>query len=201
MKTSLTNTMSTLFQIWIIFTSLVSYALPEKKVCQGVTNRFSLLGSKEDHYLNMVKTYSNCTVVLENLEVTYMEDDHDLSFLRSIQEVGGYVLIALNTANRIPLDNLRIIRGHTLYDSGFALVVVLNYNKSMRAGTTELPLTSLTEILKGGVKFSDNQLCNVETIQWLDIVNSNSKPNMQLPEHSNNRLCKELLLEHKHCVT
>ncbi|XP_024291711.1 epidermal growth factor receptor isoform X1 [Oncorhynchus tshawytscha] len=190
MKTSLTNTMATLFQIWIIFTSLVSYALPEKKVCQGVTNRFSLLGSKEDHYLNMVKTYSNCTVVLENLEVTYMEDDHDLSFLRSIQEVGGYVLIALNTANRIPLDNLRIIRGHTLYDSGFALAVVLNYNKSMRAGTTELPLTSLTEILKGGVKFSDNQLCNVETIQWLDIVNSNSKPNMQLPEPSNNRLCK-----------
>uniref|UniRef100_A0A8C8J8W8 receptor protein-tyrosine kinase n=1 Tax=Oncorhynchus tshawytscha TaxID=74940 RepID=A0A8C8J8W8_ONCTS len=192
MKTSLTNTMATLFQIWIIFTSLVSYALPEKKVCQGVTNRFSLLGSKEDHYLNMVKTYSNCTVVLENLEVTYMEDDHDLSFLRSIQEVGGYVLIALNTANRIPLDNLRIIRGHTLYDSGFALAVVLNYNKSMRAGTTELPLTSLTEILKGGVKFSDNQLCNVETIQWLDIVNSNSKPNMQLPEPSNNRLLTKL---------
>uniref|UniRef100_A0A674ANB5 Receptor protein-tyrosine kinase n=1 Tax=Salmo trutta TaxID=8032 RepID=A0A674ANB5_SALTR len=161
-------------------------------VCQGVTNRFSLLGSKEDHYLNMVKTYSNCTVVLENLEVTYMEDYHDLSFLRSIQEVGGYVLIALNTANRIPLDSLRIIRGHTLYDSGFALAVVLNYNKSMRAGTTELPLTSLTEILKGGVKFSDNQLCNVETIQWLDIVNSNSKPNMQLPEPSNNRLLTKL---------
>uniref|UniRef100_A0A4W5N1M4 Receptor protein-tyrosine kinase n=1 Tax=Hucho hucho TaxID=62062 RepID=A0A4W5N1M4_9TELE len=182
--------MATQFQIWIIFTSLVSNALPEKKVCQGVTNRFSLLGSKEDHYLNMVKTYSNCTVVLENLEVTYMEDYHDLSFLRSIQEVGGYVLIALNTANRIPLDNLRIIRGHTLYDSGFALAVVLNYNKSMRAGTTELSLTSLTEILKGGVKFSDNQLCNVETIQWLDIVNSNSKPNMQLPEPSSNRLCK-----------
>uniref|UniRef100_A0A8C7IIU9 receptor protein-tyrosine kinase n=1 Tax=Oncorhynchus kisutch TaxID=8019 RepID=A0A8C7IIU9_ONCKI len=110
----------------------------------SVKNPVALLGSKEDHYLNMVKTYSNCTVVLENLEVTYMEDDHDLSFLRSIQEVGGYVLIALNTANRIPLDNLRIIRGHTLYDSGFALAVVLNYNKSMRAGTTELPLTSLT---------------------------------------------------------
>ncbi|CAB1326441.1 unnamed protein product [Coregonus sp. 'balchen'] len=165
-------------------------------VCQGVTNRFNLLGSKEDHYLNMVKTYSNCTVVLENLEVTYMEDYHDLSFLRSIQEVGGYVLIALNTANRIPLDNLRIIRGHTLYDSGFALAVMLNYNKSMGEGTTELPLTSLTEILKGGVKFSDNQLCNVETIQWLDIVNSNSKPNMQLPEPSSNRLysCPRLLL-------
>lgn len=50
-------------------------------VCQGITNRLNLLGSKEDHYLNMVKTYSNCTVVLENLEVTYMEEHRDLSFL------------------------------------------------------------------------------------------------------------------------
>uniref|UniRef100_A0A4W5QUK4 receptor protein-tyrosine kinase n=1 Tax=Hucho hucho TaxID=62062 RepID=A0A4W5QUK4_9TELE len=148
------------------------------------------------HYLNMVKTYSNCTIVLENLEVTHMEDHHDLSFLRSIQEVGGYVLIALNTANRIPLDNLRIIRGHTLYNDGFALAVLMNYNKSIGAGTTELPLTSLTEILKGGVKFSGNQLCNMETIQWLDIVDINTKPNMQLPEPNRNRLCKELLLQH-----
>uniref|UniRef100_A0A674DLA6 receptor protein-tyrosine kinase n=1 Tax=Salmo trutta TaxID=8032 RepID=A0A674DLA6_SALTR len=191
--------MATQFQIGIIFTSLVSLvscALPEKKVCQGITNRFSLLGSKEGHYLNMVKTYSNCTIVLENLEVTHMEDHHDLSFLRSIQEVGGYVLIALNTANRIPLDNLRIIRGHTLYNDGFALAVLMNHNKSMGAGTTELSLTSLTEILKGGVKFSGNQLCNVETIQWLDIVDIDSKPNMQLPEPNRNRLCKELLLQH-----
>lgn len=51
-------------------------------VCQGITNRLNLLGSKADHYLNMVKTYSNCTVVLENLEVTHMEDHRDLSFLR-----------------------------------------------------------------------------------------------------------------------
>ncbi|KAM4605499.1 epidermal growth factor receptor [Polymixia lowei] len=186
--------MATEFQIWISLTSLLclgSCVLPEKKVCQGITNRFNLLGSKEDHYLNMVKTYSNCTVVLENLEVTHMEDHHDLSFLRSIQEVGGYVLIALNTASRIPLDNLRIIRGHSLYDGGFALAVLLNYNKSMGIGSTELPLTSLTEILKGGVKFSGNQMCNVETIQWYDIVNSDSKPNMEFPEPSNNPFCQK----------
>ena len=51
-------------------------------VCQGVTNRLNLLGSKDDHYLNMVKTYSNCTVVLENLEITHMEEHRDLSFLK-----------------------------------------------------------------------------------------------------------------------
>ncbi|KAM6948895.1 epidermal growth factor receptor [Aplochiton taeniatus] len=186
--------MATQFQIWITLTSLLSFgscALPEKKVCQGITNRFNLLGSKEDHYLNMVKTYSNCTVVLENLEITHMEEHHDLSFLKSIQEVGGYVLIALNTVSRIPLNNLRIIRGHSLYDGGFALAVLLNYNKSMGQGTNELPLTSLTEILKGGVKFSGNQLCNVETIQWYDIVQADSKPNMEFPSYSNNPHCEK----------
>ena len=66
--------------------------------------------------------------------------------LQSIQEVGGYVLIALNTASRLPLDNLRIIRGHSLYQGKYALAVLLNYNSSMGMGTQELPLVSL----KGG---------------------------------------------------
>uniref|UniRef100_A0A7N8YG17 receptor protein-tyrosine kinase n=1 Tax=Mastacembelus armatus TaxID=205130 RepID=A0A7N8YG17_9TELE len=139
--------MATRFLKWIILTSLLSLCscvVAEKKVCQGITNRLNLLGSKDDHYLNMVKTYSNCTVVLENLEVTYMEEHRDLSFLRSIEEVGGYVLIALNTASRIPLENLRIIRGHSLYEGGFALAVLANYDKATGQGTNELLLTSLT---------------------------------------------------------
>ncbi|KTG36051.1 hypothetical protein cypCar_00030432 [Cyprinus carpio] len=62
----------------------------------------------------------------------------------SIQEVGGYVLIGINTAPRIPLENLRIIRGHSLYDSNYALAVLLNYNNSIGQGVNQLPLTSLT---------------------------------------------------------
>ncbi|XP_051944362.1 epidermal growth factor receptor isoform X2 [Hippocampus zosterae] len=140
----------------------------------------------------MVKTYSNCTVVLENLEVTYMEEHHDLSFLRTIEEVGGYVLIALNTASRISLDNLRIIRGHSLYEGSFALTVLANYDKVLGLGTSELLLRSLTEIIKGGVKFGNNQLCNVETIQWYDIINEDNKPKMELPPvASNYPLCKK----------
>ncbi|XP_039869834.1 epidermal growth factor receptor-like [Simochromis diagramma] len=167
------NTMAARFLKWISITFLLWLSfcgLAENKVCQGVTNRLNLLGTKEDHYRNMVKTYSNCTVVLENLEITHMEDHRDLSFLRSIKEVGGYVLIALNTVSRIPLENLRIIRGHSLYDGSFALSVISNYNKSTNKGTDQILLTSLTEILKGGVKFLTNQLCNVETIQWSDIL-------------------------------
>uniref|UniRef100_A0A3B5AVZ7 receptor protein-tyrosine kinase n=1 Tax=Stegastes partitus TaxID=144197 RepID=A0A3B5AVZ7_9TELE len=116
-------------------------------VCQGISNRLNLLGTKDDHYVNMVKTYSNCTVVLENLEVTHMEEHRDLSFLRvktSIEEVGGYVLIALNTAPRISLENLRIVRGHTLYEGEFALAVLSNYEKGTDQATSEILLTNLT---------------------------------------------------------
>uniref|UniRef100_A0A8C1ZMF1 Receptor protein-tyrosine kinase n=1 Tax=Cyprinus carpio TaxID=7962 RepID=A0A8C1ZMF1_CYPCA len=86
----------------------------------------------------------NCTVVLENLEITYMTEKHDLSFLRSIQEVGGYVLIGINSAPSIPLENLRIIRGHSLYEDKYALAVLLNSNNSIGQGVNQLPLTSLT---------------------------------------------------------
>ncbi|KAL2085432.1 hypothetical protein ACEWY4_018752 [Coilia grayii] len=124
--------------------------------------------------------YSNCTIVLENLEITHIQEHHDLSFLRSIEEVGGYVLIALNFVTSIPLENLRLIRGHSLYDNRYALTVTSNYDRNhssptlnVTRGLRELPLHSLSEILKGGVKISFNHLlCNIDTIKWKDIVNS-----------------------------
>uniref|UniRef100_A0A4W5MLJ7 Receptor protein-tyrosine kinase n=1 Tax=Hucho hucho TaxID=62062 RepID=A0A4W5MLJ7_9TELE len=151
----------------------------DRKVCQGISNRLTLLGTVDDHYNNLVRMYSNCTVVLENLELTYIQDYHNLSFLKSIQEVGGYVLIAVNKAAVIPLENLRLIRGHSLYDNKYALAVMSNYEKNHSSvtlnytrGLRELMLRGLTEILKGGVKIAHNPLlCNVETIQWLDMVN------------------------------
>uniref|UniRef100_A0A8C1R2V8 Receptor protein-tyrosine kinase n=1 Tax=Cyprinus carpio TaxID=7962 RepID=A0A8C1R2V8_CYPCA len=182
-------------EIGLMFTLLLSWsfcATPEKKVCQGANNKLALLGTVDDHYQILVKMYSNCTVILENLEITYMTEKHDLSFLRSIQEVGGYVLIGINTAPRIPLENLRIIRGHSLYDDKYALVVLLNYNNSIGQGVNQLLLTSLTEILKGGIIFSsNNHLCNVESILWSDILNLKSQPKIREPEPSSAEHCKK----------
>lgn len=48
---------------------------------------------------------------------------------------------------------------------------------------------SFPEILKGGIKISSKLLCNVETIQWYDIVNVETKPAMELPVASNNLQC------------
>ncbi|XP_077050866.1 epidermal growth factor receptor isoform X2 [Siphateles boraxobius] len=182
-------------ELGLIFTLLLSgsfCATPEKKVCQGANNKLTLLGAVDDHYQILVKMYSNCTVVLENLEITYMTEKHDLSFLRSIQEVGGYVLIGINSAPTIPLENLRIIRGHSLYADKFALAVLLNSNNSIGQGVNHLALTSLTEILKGGVKFGKNShLCNVETIQWTDILNMKSHPEIIEPEPNLSTYCKK----------
>ncbi|XP_036411675.1 epidermal growth factor receptor [Colossoma macropomum] len=184
------NSAETGFLLTFLLLSSGWCVTPEKKVCQGGNNRLTLLSSVDDHYQNMVKMYSNCTVILENLEITYTTDKHDLSFLKTIEEVGGYVLIALNQAPEIPLTNLRIIRGHTLYpDNNFALAVLSNYNQSTRMGMKKLPLTRLTEILKGGVKFASNpSLCHVDTIQWADILNIKSSP---LSLELNNKFCEK----------
>ncbi|XP_039609934.1 epidermal growth factor receptor-like [Polypterus senegalus] len=165
--------------IWILTLSLFavgSCAEQDKKVCQGLSNRLTKLRNTEDHYRTLVRSYSNCTVVLENLEITYIDENRDLSFLKSIKEVGGYVLIAINTISRIPLENLQVIRGHTLYDNKYALAVLLNFNKS-GSGLQQLPMWSLTEILKGGVKFANNPyLCNLDSINWSDILDTSAKP-------------------------
>ncbi|XP_019063146.1 epidermal growth factor receptor isoform X2 [Fukomys damarensis] len=139
--------------------------------------------------------FNNCEVVLGNLEVTYVQRNYDLSFLKTIQEVAGYVLIALNMAERIPLDNLQIVRGNVLYDNTYALAVLSNYggaNSPNKTGLQELPLRSLQEILQGAVRFSSNpMLCNVDTIQWRDIVDSNFLSNMSLDLQSHQSSCQK----------
>uniref|UniRef100_A0A4W6CT20 Receptor protein-tyrosine kinase n=1 Tax=Lates calcarifer TaxID=8187 RepID=A0A4W6CT20_LATCA len=158
-------------------------------LCQGMSNQLTLLGTRENHYDNMVRMYSNCSVVLENLEVTYSLQHQDLSFLQSIQEVGGYVLIAMNDAPTIPLVNLKLIRGQNLYEGQYALLVMSNYNRNLTK--TELNLL-LTEILKGGVKMTHNPLlCNTETIQWWDIVDKSSNPSMLFKTDTFARKCEK----------
>ncbi|KAM9701246.1 melanoma receptor tyrosine-protein kinase-like, partial [Menidia menidia] len=93
----------------------------------------------------------------------------------SIEEVSGYVLIAMNEAATVPLPGLRLIRGQSLYEGRFALLVMSNYNRNhtagFSAGLRRLQLSNLTEILAGGVKITHNPLlCHTGSIQWNDIV-------------------------------
>ncbi|KAM9101103.1 epidermal growth factor receptor [Sarcophilus harrisii] len=166
-------------------------ALEEKKVCQGTSNKLTQLGTFEDHFLSLQRMFNNCEVVLGNLEITYVQKGYDLSFLKTIQEVSGYVLIALNTVEKIPLENLQIIRGNVLYENFYALSVLSNYDVN-KTGVRELPMRSLLEILVGGVRFNNNPaLCNVHTIQWKDIVDSSFFNNISIDNNNPPKNCEK----------
>uniref|UniRef100_A0A8C1J2P6 Receptor protein-tyrosine kinase n=1 Tax=Cyprinus carpio TaxID=7962 RepID=A0A8C1J2P6_CYPCA len=140
-------------------------------VCTGTQNSLSVTGSSEVQYKLMKEMYTGCKIVIGNLEITQMEHNRDFSFLQSIREVTGYILIAINQFRRLPLEQLRVIRGTSLYEDRFALAILVNYQKDGVYGLRELGLTHLTEILEGGVQIIQNKfLSYAPQINWLDIV-------------------------------
>ncbi|KAL7891576.1 hypothetical protein AOLI_G00010520 [Acnodon oligacanthus] len=140
-------------------------------MCLGTQNMLSVTGSSEVQYQRMKEMYTDCQIVMGNLEITHMEHYRDFSFLQSIREVTGYVLIAINQFRQLPLENIRVIRGTSLYEERFALAVLVNYQKDGEYGLRELGLTHLTEILEGGVQIIQNKfLSYAPQINWLDIV-------------------------------
>jgi receptor tyrosine-protein kinase erbB-4 len=64
--------------------------------------------------------------------------------VQSIREVTGYVLVALNQFDYLPLENLRIIRGTKLYEDRYSLAVFLNYRRDGNFGLRQLGLRNLT---------------------------------------------------------
>ncbi|KAM8990257.1 LOW QUALITY PROTEIN: receptor tyrosine-protein kinase erbB-3 [Ara ararauna] len=140
-------------------------------VCAGTLNGLSVTGDAQHQYQTLHKMYNNCEVVLGNLEIVLIDHTQDLSFLQTIREVTGYILIAMNVFAALPLRNLRVIRGTQFYEEQFALFVLLNYNPNSTHALRQLGLNQLTEILAGGVYIEKNaQLCHVDTVQWKDIL-------------------------------
>ncbi|KAM7380672.1 hypothetical protein PAMP_003950 [Pampus punctatissimus] len=140
-------------------------------ICAGTENKLSTLSDLEQQYRTLRKYYENCEVVMGNLEITSIDRSRDLTFLRSIREVTGYVLVALNQFDYLPLENLRIIRGTKLYEDRYSLAIFLNYRRDGNFGLRQLGLKNLTEILSGGVYVDQNKfLCHADTIHWQDIV-------------------------------
>uniref|UniRef100_A0A8C1YTK0 receptor protein-tyrosine kinase n=1 Tax=Cyprinus carpio TaxID=7962 RepID=A0A8C1YTK0_CYPCA len=149
----------------LLTTLMYKWALNIKYLTRFVT------GSSEVQYKLMKEMYTGCKIVIGNLEITQMEHNRDFSFLQSIREVTGYILIAINQFRRLPLEQLRVIRGTSLYEDRFALAVLVNYQKDGVYGLRELGLTHLTEILEGGVQIIQNKfLSYAPQINWLDIV-------------------------------
>ncbi|XP_048339530.1 receptor tyrosine-protein kinase erbB-4 [Sphaerodactylus townsendi] len=170
---------------------------PAQPVCAGTENKLSSLSDLDQQYRALRKYYENCEVVMGNLEITSIEHNRDLSFLRSIREVTGYVLVALNQFEYLPLENLRIIRGTKLYEDHYALAIFLNYKKDGSYGLRRLGLKNLTEILRGGAYVGQNRfLCYADTIHWEDIVRNPSASNFSVVPKNSSTDCGHC---HKSC--
>uniref|UniRef100_A0A3Q2CWL6 Receptor protein-tyrosine kinase n=1 Tax=Cyprinodon variegatus TaxID=28743 RepID=A0A3Q2CWL6_CYPVA len=148
-------------------------------------------------YRTLRKLYENCEVVMGNLEITSIDRNRNLSFLKSIREVTGYVLVALNQFEYLPLENLRIIRGTKLYERRYALAIFLNYRRDGFYGLRQLGLRNLTEILNGGVYVDQNKfLCHADTIHWRDIIKNPQAELLVVPSNNSNNGCERC---HRSC--
>uniref|UniRef100_A0A8C0GHA7 Receptor protein-tyrosine kinase n=1 Tax=Chelonoidis abingdonii TaxID=106734 RepID=A0A8C0GHA7_CHEAB len=144
---------------------------PGPAVCAGTLNGLSVTGDAQHQYQTLYKMYNNCEIVMGNLEIVLIDHKQNLSFLQTIREVTGYVLIAMNVFTYLPLGNLRVIRGTQLYEDKHALFVLLNYHTNGSHALRQVGFNQLTEILAGGVDIERNeQLCHVDTIEWRDII-------------------------------
>uniref|UniRef100_A0A8C3B5I0 Receptor protein-tyrosine kinase n=1 Tax=Cyclopterus lumpus TaxID=8103 RepID=A0A8C3B5I0_CYCLU len=175
-----------------LLTCLLFGSSSSQSECAGTENKLSTLSDLEQQYRTLRKYYENCEVVMGNLEITSIDRSRDLTFLRSIREVTGYVLVALNQFDYLPLENLRIIRGTKLYEDRYSLAIFLNYRRDGNFGLRQLGLKNLTEILSGGVYVDQNKfLCHADTIHWQDIVKNPRTHPVVVPTNSQkcNRSC------------
>ncbi|KAI4831680.1 hypothetical protein KUCAC02_001209, partial [Chaenocephalus aceratus] len=116
---------------------------------------------------------------------------------RSIREVTGYVLVALNQFDYLPLENLRIIRGTKLYEGRYSLAIFLNYRRDGYYGLRQLGLRNLTEVLNGGVYVDQNKfLCHADTIHWRDIIKNPQAELLVVPSNNSNLGCRRC---HRSC--
>ncbi|XP_015264180.1 PREDICTED: receptor tyrosine-protein kinase erbB-3 [Gekko japonicus] len=156
---------------WLVFFLWSLQTAASQAVCAGTLNGLSVTGDALQSYQTLHKMYNNCEIVMGNLEIVLIEQNQDLSFLQTIREVTGYVLIAMNVFTYLPLQNLRIVRGAQYYEDKYALFILLNYAKNVTHALRQVGFNQLTEILSGSVYIGRNkQLCHVDTINWGDII-------------------------------
>ncbi|XP_049329004.1 receptor tyrosine-protein kinase erbB-4 [Astyanax mexicanus] len=186
-----------LLLLLLLLTALEIRTGEAQAVCPGTDNKLSTLSDLDQQYHTLRKFYENCEVVMGNLEITSIERNRNLNFLKSIREVTGYVLVALNQFDYLPLENLRIIRGTKLYEGRYALAIFLNYRRDGYFGLRQLGLKNLTEILNGGVYVDQNKfLCHVDTIHWQDIVYNPRAELLVVPSNNSGNSCRRC---HRSC--
>ncbi|XP_018654643.1 putative receptor Tyrosine Kinase [Schistosoma mansoni] len=123
-------------------------------------------------------------LILENGKIFQTDgSDPDLSFLKSIQEISGYLIIMHSNVNNIPLSNLRVIRanngGYKIHDElDFAALII---RKNYKDGETlkHVDLHNLKSIVRGSVYIYDNPGLQYlpDSIHWTELFESVGEQN------------------------
>uniref|UniRef100_A0ABD2XMG2 Tyrosine-protein kinase receptor n=1 Tax=Trichogramma kaykai TaxID=54128 RepID=A0ABD2XMG2_9HYME len=131
---------------------------------------------------NSVKEFSklqNCQVVEGFVQILLIDEANDTSFQNlefpDLVEITGYLLLyrvqGLKSIGQL-FPNLKVIRGHQLF-TNYALVAF--EMMSMQ----EIGLRSLTDIMRGSVRFEKNpMLCYADTVDWDNIAKAGKGENV-----------------------
>nr|XP_055062648.1 receptor tyrosine-protein kinase erbB-4-like [Misgurnus anguillicaudatus] len=66
----------------LVFTIDVLQMSAAQSVCPGTDNKLSTLSDLDQQYKTLRKFYENCEVIMGNLEITSIERNRNLSFLK-----------------------------------------------------------------------------------------------------------------------
>ncbi|TNN10278.1 Tyrosine-protein kinase transforming protein, partial [Schistosoma japonicum] len=153
------------------------------KVC--FTHMNSIGGYPKEGSYEVVKLIldRNCTHIIGNLILTGINrkadgSDPDLGFLKSIQEISGYLIIMHSNVNTIPLSNLRVIRanngGYKIHDELDFAALVIRKNYKDGGALNHVDLRSLKSIVRGSVYIYDNPGLRYlpNSIYWTELFES-----------------------------
>ncbi|XP_012280342.1 insulin-like receptor [Orussus abietinus] len=160
-----------------------------KTVCQSVDIR---------NNVNQFSRLDGCRVVEGFVQILLIDNADDQSYANltfpNLVEITGYLILyrvyGLQSIGHL-FPNLAVIRGHSLFFN-YALVVFEMMHLQ------EIGLYSLTDILRGSVRFEKNPvLCNADTIDW-DIIAKAGKGEHVISSNKPKNVCPVC---EKHCPT
>lgn len=161
------------FWINLVFYGLFSvFETRQFKSCPGTTHLYASGKNASEAYRDLVERYNkSCTFIASNLEIVNLnfknaETVVDLSFLETIEQVEGFVMIFGNSVD-IPLKNLRVIHGKQKFDNG-NYSLYMTYNKRNNT-PVEIDLSSLRDVVRGQVNIFNGVPDFLHTINWSEI--------------------------------
>ncbi|XP_010770548.1 receptor tyrosine-protein kinase erbB-4-like [Notothenia coriiceps] len=150
-------------------------------VCPGTENKLSTLSDLDLQYRTLKKLYENCEVVMGNLEITSIDRNRNLSFLK----------LSTTLAN-VSLSTLTL-RGHAAYH----LELDVEEEEEPQKRTPKNEREATRKVLNGGVYVDQNKfLCHADTIHWRDIIKNPQAELLVVPSNNSNLGCRRC---HRSC--